>query len=619
METDNSGSFKSHKIASSIPFSSLVLLNSEASATFSFISNKSKQVGIVQLINDSCFKVIQTYKLTTLPSEMISADTDKDGFKEVLLFGPNFNGLLILNHSKSGWAKKSIEQKYYFSSGTVSDVNSDGYSDFVATDLKSGGLYFYYNNSRGDFKLEKTLQINGAIDKISAKDINNDGYDDISYVSGTSFEILLGDSVHSFAAKKSFLLPSKIESYFFGDFNDDKKVDIAYQEDNGGVSILFQKQDAVFYSAVPYLPGKTTNMLNSYIKSGFANLAVLSGQHSLLTINRFENLSNTNNFAFYTNHKSSFVSSKNKGDRIECAIIDGENSTLHFYQSQHGLVKYYVIPLFGSYEEGLYETVKENTVEFYLSGSKLQTIQALSLDLKSAKYDRKFIPFAGKLLDYDIVYQSINDRQLGVLALSNSKVTYDLYVKSNNGYKSTASSSNLFNFTNGKILSTKTVMFTTETKDEYLMHLWNLQEKSTNIAYKNSLKSSVMIGTFAGDYVWDKKNHITTFFKKDNSYYCRFTGGNDKTLKIEKSNDFNQQTELSVLKSYRSHIDEFPLFNSKDNKLFTADFNGTSSASFCLIDGTLNAESAIIKKIGKENFVFIISQQKEGVVAKKIH
>lgn len=103
----------------------------------------------------------------------------------------------------------------------LGDINGDGNLDLVP--LSAGELSMRFGNGDGTFGAETSIATGVAGDSIALADLNNDGRDEVAFMSGTILTVF--DSVS--ASTTSSAIGVVLESLVAGDFDGDGNLDLA--------------------------------------------------------------------------------------------------------------------------------------------------------------------------------------------------------------------------------------------------------------------------------------------------------------------------------------------------------------------------------------------------------
>jgi len=249
----------------------------DKSPRYAFVSRKQKKAGWLNVSATGSISIAKQISFSSFPDVITQADFNSDGKNELLISGVAFDGLSILKDNNGKVEEKKLQMGTAFSQSVTVDINNDSYPDIAAFNINQNALQFFYNNSRGEFKLIRTIELQRPISSLQAFDFNSDSYSDLMFLSGNELQIIFGDSISGYHRTATIKTDLKPDKFIWGDFNRDGKFDIAYLNvQSGQVSVLFQKNDGTFYPEIPYLqkPG-LIDVIPFYSKFvyGFASLS----------------------------------------------------------------------------------------------------------------------------------------------------------------------------------------------------------------------------------------------------------------------------------------------------------------------------------------------------------
>jgi hypothetical protein len=142
-------------------------------------------------------------------------------------------------------AEQQISQLPAINQVQALDINGDGRTDLVLTDVFQGGALVFLGNGNGTFQPPVTYATGTYAFGLAIQDVNGDGNFDLAITDQESnfLTVLLGNGDGSFSARRALPSASSIPfqsvalSSVIGDFNDDGAPDLA-MADSSGVLVL---------------------------------------------------------------------------------------------------------------------------------------------------------------------------------------------------------------------------------------------------------------------------------------------------------------------------------------------------------------------------------------------
>ena len=220
---------------------------------FAVVERKLRKVSLMYISVDSLSEKKGEIEFDSYPENISTGDIDLNGNEEILVSGSGFDGLSILFRSDGGIGEKKIITGTSFSEAILVDLNQDSYPDILAFNILENSLQVFINNTKGVFRLARSMQYSEKINLLQSTDLNKNGIQDIIYAVGNRIEILLGDAQGSYKNKYSIKMDDRPSVIHFADFNGDKLFDIAVSLSNDMLYILFGKNGAEFHEKIPYL------------------------------------------------------------------------------------------------------------------------------------------------------------------------------------------------------------------------------------------------------------------------------------------------------------------------------------------------------------------------------
>lgn len=184
-----------------------------------------------------------------LPSDLIIADINKNGTKDIIVTAQNENKLIWYKKNNVDWDEIDIDINVNKPTGiAVADINSDTNLDIVLCSQGDRTIYSYVNNGLGEFT--KHIIDDNILnpEKIIADDFNNDGNVDLALAasdSANSVVFYLNQTNGNF--QKTFLSINQFgKCIAAGDWDNNGETDIVVSFDKG-VSLGNELRDiAVF-------------------------------------------------------------------------------------------------------------------------------------------------------------------------------------------------------------------------------------------------------------------------------------------------------------------------------------------------------------------------------------
>jgi hypothetical protein len=120
---------------------------------------------------------------------------------------------------------------------------------------------------------------------LQSLDLNNNGIQEIVYAAGSRIEILLGDAQGLYKNKYSIKLDSIPLTIQSGDFNGDKKFDLAVGVSKNNLCILFGKDGAEFHEKIPFLTNSSLTAFTQFRYKNTQNISCLLETGELIILN----------------------------------------------------------------------------------------------------------------------------------------------------------------------------------------------------------------------------------------------------------------------------------------------------------------------------------------------
>jgi uncharacterized protein (TIGR03437 family) len=231
--------------------------NKDGKLDLAITAARDNTVTIYLGAGDGTFQVKSSYITSYGPDPIVVTDYNGDGILDVLLgmgdarliaASPDSYNIDILlgrgDGTFQGASSQSVGSFAVIGSLAVGDFNQDGKTDFAATDLYGGKLYWALGGSNSGFQQPTTISTNlGQLFGVAVADFNGDGKADIAATAESnagSVAIFLS-SGNGFSPPTTF--PSggdKPNAIVAADFTGDGKPDLAVVNQNSGTTVIFR-------------------------------------------------------------------------------------------------------------------------------------------------------------------------------------------------------------------------------------------------------------------------------------------------------------------------------------------------------------------------------------------
>ncbi len=222
-----------------------------------------RNVSILFGLGGGAFGSRQDYALSVFPEQLVVADLNNDGWKDVAACGnQDSQSLVVVRMGGAGGvlgSESSYSASYAAQELGVGDLNGDGKLDLITSSWNpSGGTGFtglsvFVGRGDGTFNARTDFATDWQLSALTMADVNGDGRPDALavYYQGNVISVSLGTAGGSFGPATEYMPGPECSQIAVADFNGDGKADIALS-DRYAVSIIPGNGDGTFQSPPAY-------------------------------------------------------------------------------------------------------------------------------------------------------------------------------------------------------------------------------------------------------------------------------------------------------------------------------------------------------------------------------
>ncbi len=201
------------------------------------------------------------YSVGSFPSSVVGGDFNGDRKSDLVTANVRGNNVSVLLGAGKGTFAKAVNYSAGLSpcSMIVGDFNGDGKSDLATANRGSATVSVLMGSGKGTFAKPVNYSVGSSPNCLAEGDFNGDGKSDLVTANSdnpgsNSVSVLLGSSKGTFARAVNYGVGSRPTSVVVGDFNGDGKSDLATAnfDDSGSnsVSVLLGSGKGTFAKAV---------------------------------------------------------------------------------------------------------------------------------------------------------------------------------------------------------------------------------------------------------------------------------------------------------------------------------------------------------------------------------
>jgi hypothetical protein len=388
---------------------------------FVAIERKLRKVSLLSISFDSLKEKLEEITFDSYPEKICTSDIDLNGKEEILVSGSGFDGLSVLFRSGKNFGEKKIITGTSFSDAILVDLNDDGYPDILAFNILENSLQFYFNNTNGEFRLRRSIQFPEKINQLLSVDLNKDGFQDIVYSVNNRIEILFGDFQSSYDNKTTIQLDEMPTNIQFGDFNNDKIIDMAIAGYLGKLIIFFGKEGGSYYEGITYLKSSSIGSFTKFKSGNSVSIACLLESGELIFITSLKDFNS--DLKIVPSIRAGAVKKFNyANDEIpDISFIDEDDNSLKlFLNNKEGIPSvFYSFPLVETHKEILVDEFFKQRKIFYCYSKGTPLLEVFRYNFNTNKMNRKQLYAPGEILD--VAIQRIDSTLVNVFLVYNKE------------------------------------------------------------------------------------------------------------------------------------------------------------------------------------------------------
>jgi hypothetical protein len=264
--------------------------------------------------NHVSFAAATNYGPVDYPISVAVGDFNRDGNQDLATAYrgpfPDYNGgvsILLGDGAGNFSGPTNFSAGIYAVSVAVGDFNRDGNQDLAVVNSFSDNVSILLGDGAGHFSAPTNITVGDFPFSVAVGDFNGDGKQDLAVANGNlnSVSILLGDGAGHFSAPTNITVGDFPSSVAVGDFNGDGKQDIAVAHNSlfgfdGGVSIVLGDGTGHFSAPLNFTFGNqhSSVMVGDFNGDRKQDLALTTdGSVSILLGDGTGNFSGPTNFA----------------------------------------------------------------------------------------------------------------------------------------------------------------------------------------------------------------------------------------------------------------------------------------------------------------------------------
>lgn len=397
--------------------------------TYAVTSRKSRCFGMIKFSNEGKTSVISQIKFDSYPENLSIADCNADGNQDFLISGNSFNGLSIVVNDKNQLKEKKIVERTAFKFAEFIDLNADGAEDIVALNSFDNKLHFFFNDTRGQFRDLRQVDLGGDVLSFHVFDMNYDHYEDIILSISNSIVILFGDPTAAYSKSIKINTSFQADEFTYGDYNRDGFFDINYiDKQKGYISTIFAKD---FYSFYPEMIHKKTERITDVIPffSKFIyGTAYLNKNGEVSVLSKVSSMSDDQQLAVAVEPDLITSFDYLNNGITDIAFTDRFDGEIKFILKDAAgmLDKLFSIKLYDEAKNLVVFSNSKTVKTYLLFNINNRLIESIKVNFEEFSFERIHIYAKGFIQDLIVIPDSKNDPQLFILYANNKNLNLEV-------------------------------------------------------------------------------------------------------------------------------------------------------------------------------------------------
>ena len=438
-EGSSGSKFIANNISLPIEISAIepIILPNNIVKSFAITSRKNRSFGIMKFSSTGKPSLVSQIKFNSYPENISIANNNSENYQEFLLSGNSFDGLSIVTLENNKLTEKQILEKQVFKNAQFIDLNSDGYEDIAALNSIENKLHLLFNNSRGDIKELRNLNIDEDVLSMNIFDINYDQFKDIIISTKSYIKIYFGDAIASFSKTIIIQTSYHANKFVIGDFNHDGFFDINYLSiDKGIISTIFAKDFDLFYPE--FIQKKVKGIVDviPFFSKFVYGAAYLNQNGKVHILSSVALMSDDQQMALGVepNLITSFDHINN--GIIDFAFTDDFDKKLKFIiRNNAGLAeRLFSINLYEEHNKIVEFSNSKSVKTFFLYSTDKKIIESLEIDFEKFSFSRKFHYAEGPIEDLIVKPDNKGDAELFILYSKSKSLNLQVITKTQINY-----------------------------------------------------------------------------------------------------------------------------------------------------------------------------------------